>query len=631
MSQKKLNSFQELIRRLGDRFPKITGRSHPEITGGFLPCDAPNYVPRTADEQLYKFIQRTETRSRACHILAAPQMGKSSLIVRTIGRLSPDRYIWIFIQFDRPIAGITQPDFLRWFLQIVCDRINVSNKPAIPEMGTLVSEERFLEVNNFLKSVFRDVEAKDIIIFIDDIHQLIDREIQNFFIRLIGELSESKDESLQKLIFVISGIANPFDLLTSAGYNNKFVGIKLEPLTGDCQPLLAGLSTVSDRPSIVLNQILSWTRGQPFLTQILCELVTKQLKLKRDSNLKARIAALVKTEVIENRRIPVLVNHFKRIENWFVSGVPEKIDRTLYSLSLYRKILQYPQSCEFSDRSPGHQDLLISGLGAKFDSTIDVANPIYKQVFTAEWVEKTKQKVKQQRCFMPSPKIYNRDVYLLIDQSGSMVRRDPEFNNNIRWKALPEVLEGHVYRILEEKSMDGKKICDEVVITFFSPNRPCDKNIYIQDTSQVPGIFDENHPDSGTYIAPTLEQVINQWLAFGRANNRGAFIIIYTDGQFDDRDKFVNLIEKTCAKLKSQEELKIVIVGFGSEINPKFYLQLDMNASGFTDSKGESCNIVVFDLLNKMPSIIELLDRQLENPDAGLPTWAKDEYPELVS
>lgn len=229
---------------------------------------------------------------------------------------------------------------------------------------------------------------------------------------------------------------------------------------------------------------------------------------------------------------------------------------------------------------------------------------------------------------MPSRKIFNRDVFILVDQSGSMVRRDPELNNNIRWKALPEVIEGHVYRILNETSLDGQKICEEIALTFFSPNRPCEKTIYIQDTSQVPSIFEENQPDASTFITPTLEQVINQWFA-NREIHKGAFVIIYTDGQFDDRDKFVNLIEATCRKLRNQDEIKIVIVGFGSEINPKFYLQLDQNVRGFKDAKGLDCNIVVFDLLNQMPNIIELLDRHLDNPETGLPMWAKDRYPDL--
>ncbi|MDY7004794.1 MAG: hypothetical protein SWX82_12780 [Cyanobacteriota bacterium] len=246
--------------------------------------------------------------------------------------------------------------------------------------------------------------------------------------------------------------------------------------------------------------------------------------------------------------------------------------------------------------------------------------------------EETKQIVTNTKRsnIMPNKKIYNRKVYMLIDQSGSMVRRDVLFNNERRWKAIAEVIEGHVYRILNEEGMNGEKICDEITVTFFSPNRSSTVIRPIQDDSQVPALFEENQPDSNTFLAPTFQQIVGQW--FGtRMPNEGGFIIIYTDGELDDRDTFVNSIQETCGKLNSQDELKVVIIGFGSDVNrdPSFYLKLDANANSFTDKNSRPCNIVVFDLLNKMPSIIDLLNRQLEDPKAGLPGWGKEFCPEL--
>lgn len=227
-------------------------------------------------------------------------------------------------------------------------------------------------------------------------------------------------------------------------------------------------------------------------------------------------------------------------------------------------------------------------------------------------------------------KIYNRKVYMLIDQSGSMVRRDPLFNNERRWNAIAEVIEGHVYNILSQQGMNDENICDEITVTFFSPNRPPTVSRPIQDDAQVSALFQENQPDSNTFLTPAFQQIVGQW--FGtRMPNEGGFIIIYTDGEIDDRDTFVNSVEETCRKLNNQDELKVVIIGFGSDVNrdPKFYLNLDANMKSFTDRNSKSCNIVVFDLLNKMPNIIELLDRQLVNPDAGLPPWGKEFCPDL--
>jgi len=231
---------------------------------------------------------------------------------------------------------------------------------------------------------------------------------------------------------------------------------------------------------------------------------------------------------------------------------------------------------------------------------------------------------------MPSKKIYDRKVYMLIDQSGSMARRDDLFNKERRWKAIAEAIEGHVYNILNHQGMNGEKICDEVTVTFFSPNRPSSVIRPIYDDSEVLDLFEENQPDSNTFITPTFQQIVDRWLSV-REPNQGGFIIIYTDGALDDRDAFVSYIENTCRKLNSQDELKVVIIGFGSDVNrdPSFYLNLDANARAFLDKNSNTCNIVVFDLLHKMPGIIQLLDTQLENPEAGLPEWGREICPDL--
>ncbi|MCL2924454.1 MAG: caspase family protein, partial [Trichodesmium sp. MAG_R04] len=244
--------------------------------------------------------------------------------------------------------------------------------------------------------------------------------------------------------------------------------------------------------------------------------------------------------------------------------------------------------------------------------------------------EETKPIATESRIVKYSKKIYNRKVYMLIDQSGSMVRRDPLFNNERRWNVIAEVIEGHVYNILSQQGMNGEKICDEIIVTFFSPNRPPKVIRDIQDDTQVPALFEENQPDSNTFLTPTFQQIVKQWLGT-RIPNEGGFIIIYTDGAIDDRDAFVNSVQETCRKLNNEDELKVVIIGFGSDVNsdPKFYLNLDANMNSFTDRNSQPCNIIAFDLLNKMEGIIDLLNRQFEDPKASLPQWGKEFCPDL--
>ena len=138
---------------------------------------------------------------------------------------------------------------------------------------------------------------------------------------------------------------------------------------------------------------------------------------------------------------------------------------------------------------------------------IDTSKKIYNVIETSKVstpTEETKQIVTKRRSIVPNNKIYNRKVYMLIDQSGSMVRRDPLFNNERRWNAIAEVIEGHVYNILSQQGMNDENICDEITVTFFSPNRPPTVSRPIQDDAQVSALFQENQPDSNTFLTPAF-------------------------------------------------------------------------------------------------------------------------------
>src|SRR5437868_12731281 len=56
------------------------------VTGGTLRQDAPSYVERQADKDLYEGL----THGEFCYVLHARQMGKSSLMVHTAARLRED-------------------------------------------------------------------------------------------------------------------------------------------------------------------------------------------------------------------------------------------------------------------------------------------------------------------------------------------------------------------------------------------------------------------------------------------------------------------------------------------------------------------------------------------------------------
>ena len=56
------------------------------VVGGTIPSDAPSYVVRQADAELYDRIQLGDF----CYVLTTRQAGKSSLMIRTAERLRND-------------------------------------------------------------------------------------------------------------------------------------------------------------------------------------------------------------------------------------------------------------------------------------------------------------------------------------------------------------------------------------------------------------------------------------------------------------------------------------------------------------------------------------------------------------
>ncbi|MBE9041162.1 RNA polymerase subunit sigma-70 [Oscillatoriales cyanobacterium LEGE 11467] len=226
--------------------------------------------------------------------------------------------------------------------------------------------------------------------------------------------------------------------------------------------------------------------------------------------------------------------------------------------------------------------------------------------------------------------IYNRDVFVLIDRSGSMVRKDGDTRGLARYKFLQEEVESHVWTILstERRSVEGslQKICDRLSVYFFCRDKVGAGPYEIKDASQVQELFHNHPPKGNTFITPTLRQCFKTWIEGGKPKNRGAFFIIYTDGLFDDESNFIQFISEACLEIYDHRQIKFLILGLGEEIDVRHFLSLDFNVN----QKNEF-NTLVFDRVNEVDNIIDVLQRQLvENPDLVFPDWVLDRYPEFV-
>lgn len=226
--------------------------------------------------------------------------------------------------------------------------------------------------------------------------------------------------------------------------------------------------------------------------------------------------------------------------------------------------------------------------------------------------------------------LYNRDVFILIDQSGSMTQQDAVTGDQTRYQYLQEVVQGHVGQILsvgrEQRGAIGQTICEQVVLYFFSKNEVASSPTIITNSRQIPTLFQEHRPKTKTFIGPTLEECINTWLAKGKPQHRGAFFLIYTDGLFDDVQAFMGCMSKACTQMTNEKEALFLVLGLGEDVNVNYFLDLDFNINQQMPS-----DVLVFDLVNEADDIIHVLERQLMNdPQLAFASWVKRQHPEFV-
>ena len=605
------------------------------IEAGGIPLTEQTYVEREADDKLRQFAQLERVSSRICFILAPRQTGKTSLMVKTIGQLPPEEFICVQLDFQEFSSSANSDETLYYsLLNQICRQISDidSDNYWVKLLNATWNEtpdlDPKLRFKNFIiEQILNKKKGTKLIIFIDEIQNLISCKQQNSFIGFIKSLSQSdRPTALGRLAFVLLGVARPSDLVTDYKVALN-LGDRLELGSlkeSHCKPLWQGLQDVTSDPETILHFILDWTGGQPFLTQALCHLVTVGRKLPKNSDVKDYIEKLVISKVIKDwRRQDRLyrLSHLEEIENWFIRVDSSQKLEKLAALRLYTRILNQ-DLIKFEQNDSKQWDLLISGLVVRDDNDfLKVANRIYEKVFTLDWVKEKEEALQEGIMVDPLSRIYNRDVFMLIDQSASTLKKDG--GEKSRWKLMEELVTGHVATILDRD--DGSeaqiKICEQIFIATFNLNKFRGNFYLISDAEQVEDIFLENRPDANSFVVPTLRHCFNMWLNgqekvsvqdIKEGKAKGAFFIIYSDGQFDDPLAFEQFITEATQKVDDDRLVKILIVGLGKGVNVKYFDSLDMRK--YKNAKSEDCNIVVFDLAENLDEgIIEMMQRQLRD------------------
>ncbi|PHX54544.1 hypothetical protein CP500_015600 [Tychonema bourrellyi FEM_GT703] len=381
--------------------------------GGSLTNNAPNYVKRQADDDLYNGLKAGEF----CYVLNSRQMGKSSLQVRTIQRLRSDGIACAAIDISEiGNRGVTPEQWYAGLLRILENNFNLSD---VVNVRTWWRDRNFLapvqRLSEFIETVLLANISSNIVIFIDEIDSILALDFPaDDFLALIRSCynKRANNSEFDRLTWALLGVASPTDLCRdkNASSNTPFNIGKAIELTGfdetEAQPLAAGLVELTDSSQEVLREVLYWTGGQPFLTQKLCKLLLENAELISDLPQGGHGGTAPtfgeKDKINTAKEWVEKVVRLKIVDNWESQDVPEHLStirdrlfkqnqRIIRRLGLYQQILEQVEIVP--DGSPEQMELRLSGLIIKHKDKLTLSNSIYQAIFNKVLIEKELDKL----------------------------------------------------------------------------------------------------------------------------------------------------------------------------------------------------------------------------------------------
>ncbi|MHC5931119.1 AAA-like domain-containing protein [Nostoc sp.] len=352
------------------------------IFSGSLPENASTYVIREADAQLYEGLKE----GKFCYVLNSRQSGKSSLRVRTMQRLRESGVQCAAV--DLSAGGIQNVPPEQWYADLIDTLIDSFGLDLdfgdwweANQLNSLVTRFR-----KFLEEVLLVEVQEDIVIFIDEIDSVLSLNFptDDFFALIRACYNKRVDNpEYNRLAFCLLGVASPTNLIQDKNRTPFNIGQAIS-LKGfqlyEAEPLEKGLHGKFNNPQAIMQEILQWTGGQPFLTQKLCQFMVEESEQDNPHS----VEQVVRSRIIENWESLDEPEHLRTIQ----ARILRDEQRAGYLLELYQQVrLAEEQSEVTADDTLEQSELQLSGLVVRQQGKLIIYNQIYREIFDFNWIE----------------------------------------------------------------------------------------------------------------------------------------------------------------------------------------------------------------------------------------------------
>jgi WD40 repeat protein len=246
--------------------------------GGTLPPDAPSYVMRQADDDLFTHL----SAGHFCYLLTSRQMGKSSLMVRTTARLKAAGARVAILDLTKIGQNVTTDQWYNGLLARLGVAFGLEDKLKEYSSRSDVASRSLGPLDRWERAIREVIVAsihERIVIFVDEIDfvRSLPFPTDEFFAAIRSFYNQrTTNPELGRITFCLIGVATPTDLIRDGSRTPFNIGERIH-LTDfqerEAGPFIKGMGRSPEIAAKLLRRILWWTGGHPYLTQRLAAAV----------------------------------------------------------------------------------------------------------------------------------------------------------------------------------------------------------------------------------------------------------------------------------------------------------------------------------------------------------------------